>query len=99
MVLTPAGRLLVEQGWQLLEAADRLVEQSRQVDSGWESCVNIAIDSVYGVEKLLPLVEELAFGSTAPTLLYRQLELVEVATLEWVFMVASSHPLALCAAT
>ena len=125
-VLTPAGRLLVEQGRQLLEAADRLVEQSRQVDSGWESRVNIAVDSVYGVEKLFPLVADLmlecptieinlyeevlggtweavaegradiAFGSTAPTLPYRQLELAEVATIEWAFMVAPSHPLARC---
>lgn len=49
-VLTPAGEMLLEQGRELLEAAARLVETTRQVDSGWESCLNIAIDSVYTFE-------------------------------------------------
>ncbi len=45
-VLSPAGRLLLEQGRELLLAAERLVEATRQVDSGWESCLNIAVDSI-----------------------------------------------------
>jgi DNA-binding transcriptional LysR family regulator len=58
-VLTPAGRALLEQGRELLSAADRLVEHTRQVDSGWESCLNIAVDSLYGVEGLYPLLHGL----------------------------------------
>ncbi len=58
-VLTPAGRALLEQGRALLAAADRLVEHTRQVDSGWESCLNIAVDSLYGVEGLYPLLHGL----------------------------------------
>lgn len=58
-VLTSAGRALLDQGRELLAAADRLVEHTRQVDSGWESCLNIAVDSLYGVEGLYPLLHGL----------------------------------------
>ncbi len=58
-VLTQAGRVLLMQGRELLSAADRLVEHTRQVDSGWESCLNIAVDSLYGVEGLYPLLHGL----------------------------------------
>lgn len=56
-VLTPAGRVLLEQGRELLEAADRLVETTRQVDSGWESSLNIAVDSILEFEVVYPLME------------------------------------------
>jgi DNA-binding transcriptional LysR family regulator len=45
-VLTPAGQLLMEQGRELLDAAQRLVENTRQVDRGWESSLSIALDTV-----------------------------------------------------
>lgn len=53
-VLTPAGKVLLEQGRDLLLAAERLVETTRQVDSGWESCLNIALDSVLDPAVLSP---------------------------------------------
>ena len=56
-ILTPAGRVLLEQGRDLLEAAERLVETTRQVDSGWESCLNIAIDSIYDFDIIYPHIE------------------------------------------
>lgn len=59
-VLTAAGRALLEQGRELLAAADRLVEHTRQVDSGWESCLNIAVDSLYGMAELFPLLQGLS---------------------------------------
>lgn len=46
-VLTPPGHLLLEQGREILEAADRLVERTRRLDSGWESQLRIAVDSVF----------------------------------------------------
>jgi len=55
--LTPAGQVLLEQGRDLLEAAERLVETTRQVDSGWESCLNIAIDSIYNFDIIYPHIE------------------------------------------
>ncbi len=53
-VLTPAGRVLLTQGRELLEAAERLVETTRQVSSGWESCINIAIDTVFNIDVIYP---------------------------------------------
>ncbi|MGI9284947.1 MAG: LysR substrate-binding domain-containing protein [Pseudomonadales bacterium] len=56
-VLTPAGKVLLEQGRELMEAAERLVETTRQLDSGWESCLNIAIDSILGFDVIYPHLE------------------------------------------
>lgn len=53
-VLTPAGRLLLEQGRELLEAADRLVEKTRQAEHGWESCLRIALDTLLDMDFLAP---------------------------------------------
>ena len=43
-VLTNAGRLLVEQGRELLVAADRLAMDAQQAASGWEPRLRIAVD-------------------------------------------------------
>ena len=53
-VLTPAGRLLLEQGREILEATSRLVEATRQRDRGWESRLRIAVDSVLQEDYLSP---------------------------------------------
>lgn len=58
-VLTPAGRVLLEQGRELLQAAERLVETTRQVESGWETALNITLDSIYGLDTLAPHLEAL----------------------------------------
>ena len=63
-VLTPAGRVLLEEGRNLLESADRLVEITRQTASGWESNLNIAIDSILDSSILFPLLE--AFDEIHP---------------------------------
>ena len=55
-VLTPAGRLLVEQGRQLLMAADDLVLATQQVATGWEPRLRIAVDTVVPIETLLPRI-------------------------------------------
>lgn len=53
-VLTPAGRFLLDQGRTILEAADRLVEDTRQLDRGWESRIRIAVDAVLDSDYLVP---------------------------------------------
>ncbi|WP_050759397.1 LysR family transcriptional regulator [Luminiphilus syltensis] len=53
-VLTPAGKLLLEQGRELLDAADRLVEKTKQLERGWESRLRIALDTVLDSDFLLP---------------------------------------------
>ena len=65
-VLTPAGRVLLDQGREILEAADRLVETTRQVHSGWESRLNIALDSLVQIDEVSPVLEK--FYDTNPEL-------------------------------
>lgn len=65
-VLTPAGRVLLEQGRELLQAAESIVENTRQTASGWESSLSIAVDSVLDSSRLYPLLEE--FDRLNPTI-------------------------------
>ena len=58
-VLTPAGRHLVEQGRLLLAAADELAAGTRQVATGWEPRLRIAVDTVVPMEMVLPCVARL----------------------------------------
>ncbi len=57
-VLTPAGRVLLEQGRILLRAAEGVVESAHQVNSGWESQIHIAVDTVWDIAELYPIVAE-----------------------------------------
>lgn len=54
--LTAAGRLLLEQGRYLLQAASRLEDAVRQLESGWETRLRIARDTVLPGKPLLRLV-------------------------------------------
>lgn len=58
-VLTNAGKLLVQQGRELLLAADQLANNTRQVATGWEPRLRICVDHVVPVEQVLPLVAKL----------------------------------------
>lgn len=44
--LTAAGHLLLEQGRELLQASQRLEEQVRQLDSGWEPRLRLVVDTI-----------------------------------------------------
>lgn len=55
-LLTPAGHYLLEQGRQLLEAADTLARSTRRVAQGWETRLRIAVDSLLPVDALFPAV-------------------------------------------
>ena len=79
-VLTSAGKTLLAQGRDLLEAADRLVETTRQVSSGWESCINIAIDSILPFDVVYPALE--AFYQLKPDIEINLYEEVLGGTLE-----------------
>ncbi|MFT5112368.1 MAG: DNA-binding transcriptional LysR family regulator [Parasphingorhabdus sp.] len=57
-VLTPAGEILLEQGREILDAAERLTETTRVVDSGWESRLNIVLDTAFGTQHIYPLLTE-----------------------------------------
>lgn len=51
--LTAAGRLLLQQGRQLLQAANAIEEAVQQLESGWETQLRIAIDTVLPLTLLL----------------------------------------------
>ena len=51
--LTAAGRLLLEQGRQLLQAANAIEEAVQQLESGWETQLRIAKDTVLPLAPLL----------------------------------------------
>jgi DNA-binding transcriptional LysR family regulator len=53
-VLTPTGRLLLEEGRQLLRAAQSLEERARRIDRGWEPVLRIALDATLPFALLLP---------------------------------------------
>ncbi len=57
-VFTPAGQVLLEQGRQLLLAAQDVVASALQVNSGWEAELNIAIDTVWDIRNFYPLLKE-----------------------------------------
>jgi len=57
-LLTPAGLVLLEQGRELLLSAQRIIESAHQVNSGWESTLNIAIDTLWDLKAFYPLLIE-----------------------------------------
>lgn len=57
---TPAGRMLLERGRILLEAAEQLVGETRSLARGWETDITIAVDALIPLQALYPLVERLA---------------------------------------
>ncbi|HQD83417.1 MAG TPA: LysR family transcriptional regulator, partial [Quisquiliibacterium sp.] len=56
--LTAAGLELLDQGRVLLQAADELACRVREVASGWEVELRIAVDAVVCFDRMLPLIED-----------------------------------------
>jgi DNA-binding transcriptional LysR family regulator len=56
-VLTPAGKALLEEGRHLLHAAHELECHVKRVATGWEAELCIAIDTIFPITTLLPLVQ------------------------------------------
>jgi DNA-binding transcriptional LysR family regulator len=56
--LTAAGRELLAEGRRLLRSADELERRVRQIASGWEAELRIAIDAAVPLPLLCPLVSE-----------------------------------------
>ncbi|NRB42335.1 MAG: LysR family transcriptional regulator [Pseudomonadales bacterium] len=56
-VLTPAGQVLLEQGRELLQAANAMVDAAHQVNSGWEPNINIALDTVWDIDTFYPILK------------------------------------------
>lgn len=45
-VLTPAGQLVLEQGRLILQASTRLARKAKEVATGWETRIRIALESI-----------------------------------------------------
>ena len=56
--LTPAGQLLLQQGRELLKAADQLQKAVQQLDSGWEAELTLALDSAVPAEPVFALISQ-----------------------------------------
>ena len=56
--LTPAGQLLLEQGRTLLHAANQLQNAVKQLDTGWETSLTIAKDSIVPNAPLLDVITQ-----------------------------------------
>lgn len=57
-LLTPAGRMLLDEGRHLLRAAGDLECRVKRVATGWESELRVAVDAIIDCAALLPLLEE-----------------------------------------
>lgn len=55
-VLTEAGKVLLEQGREILEATERLAIAAKKTHSGWEPVFNIAIDTILDFDFIYPLI-------------------------------------------
>jgi DNA-binding transcriptional LysR family regulator len=56
-VLTPAGRLVLEHGREILLSAHRLMDSVKQLESGWESEIRIARDTVISEQPIFELIQ------------------------------------------
>ncbi|GGC01668.1 LysR family transcriptional regulator [Marinobacterium zhoushanense] len=55
--LTAVGRLVLEQGRQILIASEELTVLARQAAAGWEAELRIAVDSALGFDAIYDLIE------------------------------------------
>lgn len=55
--LTPAGRHLLERGRELLRASNALARSVREIERGWEPELRIAVDALFPLDVLHPLIE------------------------------------------
>lgn len=56
--MTPAARLILEEGRGILRDIDNLASSAKKIASGWEPELRIGVDSVFEPARLYPLVHE-----------------------------------------
>jgi len=56
--LTPAGQELLNEGRNLLRAADELEQRVKRTAKGWEVELHIVLDNIVRFERMLPLIAE-----------------------------------------
>ena len=55
-LLTPAGKILLEQGREILQATERMTIAVKKTHNGWEPVFNIAIGSILTFDFVYPLI-------------------------------------------
>lgn len=65
-VLTPAGKILLDEGRLILKATKVITEKTREVATGWEPRLRIGIDSMLNPEQFFTLLNK--FLNVHPTL-------------------------------
>jgi len=56
--MTPAARLILEEGRGILRDIDNLASSAKKIASGWEPELRIGVDTIYETARLYPLVHE-----------------------------------------
>lgn len=57
-VLTPAGQLILEEGRQILCSAHRLTQKAKEIATGWEPKIRIAVEAVYSYHQVFAVLNE-----------------------------------------
>lgn len=71
-VLTPAGRVLLDDGRLILNASRRLVDKTREVATGWEPRIGIAVESIADYPTIFKILDD--FLNQHPSI---ELDLIE----------------------
>lgn len=58
VTMTPAARILLDHGREILRAVNQLEKTVIAADSGWEPKLNIAIDSILSLDFIFPLLKK-----------------------------------------
>jgi molybdate transport repressor ModE-like protein len=123
--LTKAGRVLLEQGRQLLQLGYQIEKSAKQAATGWETEIRIAYDEVLATSALFELIRQFhvqcsnvsisligeRLGGTAEALINHRADIAigisqplpnkrdfvvePLGTVDFVFVVSPTHPLAL----
>lgn len=65
-VLTPAGKVLLAEGREILSSTSRLADKAREVATGWEPRIAIAIETLNPLDRIFPVFHD--FLSKHPTI-------------------------------
>ena len=65
-VLTPAGRLLLEEGRTILAATHRLAEKAQELATGWETKIRIGVEATLDQTDLFDAIKQ--FQATHPSI-------------------------------
>lgn len=57
-VLTPAGRILLDEGRSILAASHRLADLTRETATGWEPRLRIAIEGILDSDNIFPILHD-----------------------------------------